>query len=180
MNVHICTPFRLDKDLGKAYNEAMQRIPDGDWACLIDYDVQLLTPDAGAILHRYASMYPKAGVLTCFTNRISPLSHMQLIDGTVNDNPDMKYHIGVAELQRERLYDVSIINRDISGFLMLVSKDVWRRHPFPELGKPLGVDTTWNRIIRSAGLKILRMDGLYVWHTYRLMNGIHDKKHLQV
>lgn len=179
MQVHITAPYRLDKDLGLAYNEFMKLLPDGDSACFIDYDVMLLTPDAGAILHEYAKRFPDA-LLTCFTNRISPLAKPQLLEGIVNEDSDIKNHIRTAEIQKNRLYVATEINQDISGFLMMLSKKTWLKHKFPERGKPLGVDTHFGRTLRASGTKILRMDGLYVFHAYRLMKGINNKEHLQV
>ncbi|HTD94611.1 MAG TPA: hypothetical protein VK644_12385 [Chitinophagaceae bacterium] len=178
MQVHISIPYRTDKNLGKAYNEAMARIPDGDAACFIDYDVQLLTPDAGAIIQKYAEIYPDA-LLTCYTNRISPLSARQLLLGIVSEDPDIRNHIRLAECQRNlNAYNVTPIIRDISGFLMVIPKSLWQEHPFDDNGACLGVDTYYGRKIRAAGKQILRMDALYVFHAYRLLQGIGNKTHL--
>lgn len=159
-------------------------IPDGDAACLCDIDTCFLTPDAGTLLQEYVyrtfDYGLPVGILTCLTNRVSPLSKPQLLGRVVNEDPDMKLHLQYAEEQKRLLFNTTVIDRDISGFLMVVSKRVWQQIPFPETGKALGVDTHYGRAIRAAGLKILRMDGLYVWHTYRMLNGITDKKHLQV
>lgn len=178
MQVHILIPYSLEKNLGKAYNEAMQMVPEGDSACLIDYDVQLLTPDAGKIIHDYAEMFPDA-LLTCYTNRKSDLYPDQLLEGKVSDNMDHRFHIERAIAQREHLYKTTPIHRDISGFLMLVNKNLWRSYPFDETGQCIGVDTKYGRKLRIAGKEILRMDGLYVFHAYRIMNGVRDKSHLQ-
>lgn len=184
MQVHILKPYRNDKNLGLAYNEAMKMIPDTDAACLCDIDTCFLTSDAGAILQEYVFRTfcngVPVGILTCFTNRVSPLSKPQLRGRVINEDADMRMHLVYAEEQKRRLFETTVIDRDISGFLMVISKNVWQQIPFPETGKALGVDTHYGRMIRAAGLQILRMDGLYVWHTYRLMNGITDKKHLQV
>lgn len=180
MQVHILKPYRNDKNHGLGINQAMAMIGNDDWGCICDLDTCFLTPDAGSILLEYAKRNPTAGILTCFTNRISPLSKMQLLNGVLDDNPNMADHVLKAEKQKEQLYNTTEIDRDISGFLMMVSKRIWEKYPFPELGKPLGVDTKFGRTIREAGLKILRMDGLLVFHIYRLVNGIADKKHLQV
>lgn len=180
MQVLISSPYRPDKNLGKSYNEFFRLLPDDYWGCVTDIDVNFLTPDAGTILHEYASRFPDAGILTCFTNRISPLANMQLLNGVINESSNYKEHIAIAEHQRMQLYQTTPINKDISGFLMMVSKKIWNNHPFPELNKPLGVDTQYGRMIRAAGLDILRMEGLYVWHTYRLSNGINNKEHLKV
>lgn len=177
MNVHICTPYDVNKNLGKVYNETMQRIPDGDAACLIDYDVQLLTPDAGKIIHDYANKYPNA-LLTCFTNRVSPLSKMQLLTGRISDETDIRTHIELAEKQKEFFYKATRIQRDISGMLMVLPKKIWAKHPFPEDGKCLGIDTNYGRRLRKFGVAIYRMDGLYCFHQYRLLTGISNKTHL--
>lgn len=180
MQVHILKPYRNDKNLGLAYNEAMAMLPDDSAACLCDLDTCFLTPDAGWIVEEYVNRNPDAGILTCFTNRISPLSKNQLLNDTVSDNTDMKHHIEVAEFQKKFLFETLEINRDISGFLMVVTKKTWQQYPFDETGRALGIDTHYGRKIRAAGLQIHLMMGLYIWHTYRLLNGITDKKHLQV
>lgn len=178
--LHFLSPYRSDKNLGRAYNEAMDLIPDGDSACLRDIDTLFLTPEQPAIIEQYVSDYPDA-VLTCYTNRISELSRHQLLGGTLSDQSDIRQHITLAENQQERhriTRSVFEINRDISGFLMVIPKSVWMKVPFSEDGKCLGVDTYWNRKIRKAGIKILRMDAVYIWHTYRLAKGVHNKQHL--
>lgn len=177
MIVHDIIPFSLEKNLGKSYNETMQRIPDGDTACLRDGDTCWLTPDYGVHLQKYAEMNPES-VLTCYTNRVSTLSKMQLLTGRVSEVSDIRQHIETAGKMLKNLYSVTEINRDISGFCMVVPKSVWGLHPFPEDGLCLGVDTWWGRKIRAAGIKILRMDAIYLWHSYRLTTGIYHKTHL--
>lgn len=169
-------PYRTDKDLGRAYNDIF-RPDNGDAVCFRDGDTLFLTPDYGNILDEYHRLYPD-DVLTCFTNRVSTLSKMQLLTGKPDDNPDITYHIKLAEEQKKELYKVTEINRDISGTLMIIPLKVLSRFPFKEGGQALGVDTEWNRRIRKAGIKILRCDGLYIFHIYRLTNGIGYKKHL--
>lgn len=178
MRVHVCSPFRTDKNLGKAYNEAMNLLQDDDWACLVDMDTCFLTPDAGPILQEYATQNPNAGILTCFTNRVSPFSKRQLLNGSFSECTDFTQHIKLAEDQKKFLYSTTPINRDISGMLMMIRKSFWIQYPFPEDAKCLGVDTYYGRRIRESGHSILRMNGLYIWHTYRLSTGIKDKSHL--
>jgi GT2 family glycosyltransferase len=178
MKVHIVKPYSLEKNLGKAYNEAMQLIPDGDWACLMDYDTMFLTPDCGQILHEYINWNPIVGIFTCFTNRIHPLANNQLLDGVVSDNVSIDYHIERAYNQKRLLFQATEIKHTISGFLMMISKSTWNECKFSETGKCLGVDNDFSANIIERGKKIMRMDGLYVFHTYRLKNGIKDKAHL--
>lgn len=179
MKVHIMVPYSLDKNLGKCYNSAMATIPDGDWACFMDYDAMLLTPDAGAILHKYAEEYPYAGILTALTNRVHPISRHQLYGGLVSEESDIRKHIRIAEECRKHCYDAKpILRENVSGFLMMISKRTWNEFKFTEDLQCLGVDTDYSKRLRSAGRFLLVMQGLYVFHQYRMANGIHNKAHL--
>lgn len=178
MQVHICSPYRVDKNLAKAYNDAMQRIGEDDWNCFHDIDVTFLTPDSGAILEEYARRFSDAGIFTCYTNRVSSLSIPQLLGGKVSENRDILHHIELAEKQKSRLYNVTTIDQDISGMVMMISKKMWNQFQFEENRKCLLVDTYYGRRLRNAGKMILRMDGLYVFHIYRMLNGVKDKTHL--
>jgi GT2 family glycosyltransferase len=177
MNIHIIKPYSIEKNLGKAYNESMRLIPDEDWACIMDYDTMFLTPDCGKILHEYVKGYSFAGMLTCFTNRIHPLSE-QLYEQHVSANADINYHTEIAERVKKKLYTVTVLSGPVSGFLMLISKKTWNEIKFSETSLCLGVDTDYYHRLKVADKAILRMDGLYIWHTYRLKNGIKDKTHL--
>ena len=161
----------------------MAMIPEGDAACFIDGDVMFLTPDFGQILTNYANNFPNA-VLTCWTNRIHELSRGQKMQLTQPDS--IKSCIEVAA----RISDTGgyltgfPITGSVSGFLLVVPKSVWHQHKFTETnnyrpGEPnlLGVDNDFTNRVRAAGIPILRMNGMLVWHSYRLLDG--SKKHLQ-
>ena len=174
--IHILKPYSIEKNLGKAYNEAMSLLPDGHWGCLMDYDTMFLTPDCGVILHEYAKLLPDAGLLTCYTNRIHPKADQQLFAG-VSENYDVSVHSKIAKLVKDNLYQYTELKKEVSGFLMLISKDTWNEVKFREDGKCLGVDNEYCWALFDRGKKIYRMDGLYVWHSYR-MDNITDKSHL--
>jgi GT2 family glycosyltransferase len=179
MKVHILKPYSVEKNLGRAYNEAISLIPDGDWACLMDYDTMFLTPDCGKILHDYADIFPNTGMFTCFTNRIHPLSTDQLYKGTLINNTDIQYHITLADEAKKNLYKATKLQKVVSGFLMMIKKDTWKDIKFTENRLCLGVDNDYCARLMDNGRSILRMDGMYVWHSYRLQNGIHNKEHLK-
>lgn len=155
----------------------MRLIPEGDSACIMDYDVQLLTPDAGSIITRYAAEHPDK-VLTCYTNRIHPLNVEQLLIGKVDDNPNMSQHLIRAKNLSNKPHTATLVKDHLSGFLFVLPKSIWEKCPFPENGQCLGVDTEWFKALGRVGVQVLRMDRIYVWHTYRLLNGIRDKQHL--
>lgn len=171
MQVHILTPYDVNKDLGKAYNQACAMVPDGDWICLMDYDTMLLTPDAGKILYEYAANGVD-GLYTCYTNRCHPtsLQHASLM----NNVTDIKEHIRYAEDCRGK--GLLRIKGNISGFLMMFPKSLWLKYPFKEGIGCLGVDTDFWRRLAADNVLMYIMTGLYVWHTYRLTTN--NKNHL--
>jgi GT2 family glycosyltransferase len=173
----IITPYATDKDLGRQYNQAMAMIPDSGHACLMDIDAMFLTPEQPGIIQQYVERYPDA-VLTCYTNRISPLSK-QLYGGKMNEDSDIKTHIKIAATLQKNERTVKVIGNPISGFLMVVPKKVWQKVPFLEGIGCLGVDTWFSRALHKKGVPILLMESIYIFHSYRIMNGVHSKEHLR-
>ena len=173
----ISIPYALDKNLGRAYNEAAAMVPENDWICCRDYDCNFLTPDAISIMNEYVRLYPDTGLFTTFTNRLHPLAADQLLNGTVSEDFNMRNHIKLAENQRAQFPSVTKLDHPILGFLMSFSKKTWNAIKFDESGLCLGVDNLFSAAILQAGMKIRRMDALYLWHSYRTHN-IKDKSHL--
>lgn len=176
VTLHRSCPSREDKNLGKAYNDAMKLIGEDDWMCFTDNDVLFLTPDAMNIISSYIKTYPNTGIFTCYTNRIA--NGQQLLNGKVSEDDSIRNHIHLAEKQKTFLYRVTPINGIISGFLMVISKRTWNQIKFDEIGQSLKVDNLYSKKILISGKKIYRMDGLYCFHTYRMQNGVKDKSHL--
>ena len=175
--IHIKTPFALDKNLGRAYNEAFEGVPDGDWVCLIDRDVCFLSPNSIPIMHEYIKQWPDTGIFTCFTNRIHQLATDQLYFDEPSEDDRVSNWEKIAEQQEDSKLDVTEIKHPISGFLMLISKKTWNEIKFFPDGSCLGVDNVYSHDVLMTGRKIYRMDKIVVWHSYRLKN-IRDKSHL--
>lgn len=155
----------------------MERLADNEAACFIDGDVLFTVPDFGKILHDYANQNPDA-VLTCYTNRIHELAKGQL--HPTCRSTDMAECVKFAlSIKEDRT--VSEITGPVSGFLMVIPKKVWKEHKFTEVntynpGQPnlLGCDNHFTNGIRRQGVKILRMNGLFVFHSYRILDGKKD------
>lgn len=175
--IYVKTPYSFDKNLGREYNKAFDGLNSDDWVCLIDYDVMFLTPDAIRIMQEYVITYPDTGIFTCFTNRIHPLAVDQLLNREVSENDSIKFHQALAYEQKKYIPKVTEISHEISGFLMLISKKTHDLIKFREDLQYLGVDNHYSWDVLAASKRILRMDGLYVFHSYRL-NDIKDKSHL--
>ena len=172
--LHIVEPYDNEKNLGRAYNEAMRYYPEMDWVCLKDHDTLFLLPDTIRHISRYTELNPDAGILTCYTNRLA--NGEQLLGYRCDENDMIRHHIKMAKTREQALYDTTLLLKPISGFLMVIRKSTWDRVKFDE--GCLGVDNKYHLKIVAAGLDVLRMNGIYVWHTYRLINGVRDKKHL--
>ncbi len=176
--IRVRTPYRTDKNLGKAYNDEFRLCPEQDWLCLIDHDVMFLTPDAIAIMEDYITRYPDIGLFTCFTNRIHPLSTWQLYLNAPSNHDSVSTWMAIAEEVKQGDRTITMINDIVSGFLMLISKKTWNEIPFSEDGLCLGVDNDFCRRLLANNKIIARMNKVLVWHTYRLGN-ITNKDHLK-
>jgi len=88
MKIHYSTPFSTEKNIGKAYNEFMELVPDGDWVCIRDCDTLFLRSDCGqqieAIINRHGNDYK---LISCMTNRLR--ADHQLHRGRFSNDPDM-------------------------------------------------------------------------------------------
>lgn len=175
--VWIRTPFSVNKNLGEAYNDEMSAIPDGDAACLIDGDCMFTTSDYGFRLNTYYNANPSA-VLTCWINRIHPLAKGQWYqDGRCDDVASC---LRAAQRMKD-VYTTTPIIGSVSGTLLVVPKRVWALHPFTLVnqyrpGEPnlLGVDNQFTNNVRSKGIPVLRMDGILIYHQYRLLTNTKD------
>jgi hypothetical protein len=176
MKIHIIEPFALDKNLGRAYNEACALVPDMDWVCLKDVDCMFLLPDQVNMMYEYAIQNPDC-LLSCYVNRIHHLSP-QLFNGTLSMNFNVKIHIEIAEQLRFRAYKTRRVNKPISGVLLLFPKSLWLIYKFSEDMLCLGVDSTWTAGLLDAGVNIFMMESIYLFHIYRIQQGVNNKSHL--
>lgn len=176
--IHVICPYRTDRNLGRAYNEAMARIPDGDWAVICDWDVLFLLPETISHIQGYVDRFPDTAIFTCYASRSHVNSVAQMLPNGCSNNDSILYHTDIARKQTEKLYQVTNINRVISGYVMVISKATWKKYHFIDNGACLGVDTDLSKRLLREGKPIRRMDGVYVWHTYRLFSDIKDTSHL--
>ena len=169
--IFYCTPFSIEKNLGKAYNEYVKRLthhPD-DWVFFKDGDLLFPDPFWGSQIQDIVNKYPNTGIFTCRVNRVGNL--LQCHNFVRNSDPNVINHFWISqELKQKRYWDVSQINHIISGHLMGFSRKTW-----DEVGgfsenpnEILKVDNRFSKKILNAGKKILIMEGIYAFHYYRL------------
>lgn len=175
--------FSGQKNLGRAYNEAMANAPEDSHVILRDGDTCWLTPDYGIHVSEYIRRYPNA-VLTCWTNRINAKAEQQAPG--LRDCHDMLELLRAAEEYKSSLYRTTPIHGFVSGFCLILPKNLWHQHKFSEVQvysdrgptNMLGVDNDWTNRVRAAGTPVLNMDGVLLFHIYRMLKGDQDKSHL--
>lgn len=147
-------------------------------AVFMDGDMMFLNSNFGHIIQDYIDSYPDA-VLTCKTNRTHRLSESQ------RDNQCNSENVWECLTHAKNLSDrsVSIATGPLSMLLMVIPKKVWEQHNFTEVNKyrpdetnMLGVDNDWTNRIRAACVPVYVMNGLFMYHQYRLLTG--EKTHL--
>jgi GT2 family glycosyltransferase len=173
-------PYSLEKDIGKAYNEYCSLVPDGDWICLLDGDTLFLTSDYGHICQKYINAFPECQFFFPYVSRVG--KRAQCYNRTISSNPDITYHKKIADSIKTKI-KVKDINRHepflrISMPMFLFSKKIWKEvGGFDETQRILGVDIRFSDKVRKH-TKVYRMEGFYLLHYYRLLEGVQNKDHL--
>lgn len=173
MTIHYIQPFALDKNIGKAYNEACALIPADDWICITDHDVMFLEPTTkNLIAHNVEKYRDKYRLFTCMTNRLA-IGH-QLHNNQRSDDPDIRNHMEIARERRQTIGDlVSPYRHDVAGFFLLFSTKTWAANPFKE--RSIYFDTIFATSVRRNNGRVGLMEGVYVFHLYRF--GQPDPEH---
>jgi hypothetical protein len=174
-----CTPFSPEKNLRDAYDEYAQLVKDDDWICFIDRDTMFLTADYANIIEENIRLKPDTGLFTCMTNRVGNLS--QCHNENVSEIRDPVHHYKIAmdraQLKRHKLV---YTGNPISGLVMVIQKKTWDLIRKKLRDGLLGVDTDMSNALVALGKRVAIMQGLYVYHYYRLHTSIHDKSHLSL
>ncbi len=165
MKIHYLTPYSIEKNIGKAYNEACELVPDGDWICLRDGDTMFLTPEWGQHIQQIAEVAIQSNyaLVGCMTNRLATNSR-QIIGEY--DNHDIKYH-HMGAINRRELYGNEIIDFQhvLAAHFLLFPRSTWDKVKFAE--KTVHFDTLFSNSVAKWG-KLGLATGLYIYHMYRI------------
>ncbi len=163
------TPGRGDKNLGRAYNDHCELVPDGDWICIRDGDTMFLNPfwskQIEDIIVKHGHRYP---LISCMTNRLG--LDWQLPYGFDSD-PNILNHAQRANDHFDKFYDEVIpSHRQTAGLFMLFPKSTWKKVPFVEglTNNGTYVDFSFADSVmkRVGGIGIAK--GIYLLHFYRM------------
>lgn len=161
-------PYAADKNLGAAYNEFMSRLTDDEWACFIDHDAMFTTADWYRQLSSAVKLAdPEMALLTGVANRTG--ARWQAASGVDRSNHDIRYHrkIGSGLLNKHGSSIVDVTDRfPLGGYLMCLSKCAWSRAGEFVDGM-FCVDHLMHLGVRSAGLRVGLLPGLYLYHWRR-------------
>lgn len=163
MKIRYITPFALDKNIGKAYNEAISELPDDCYVVLRDGDTMFLTPDWGKQIEEIIKNNPEYSLITCMTNRIG--NDKQSYSGMFNEkNLDM--HFKLAMFESKSIKRTEVIPHTICpGMLMIFHKSLWNEIKFQE--RTIFFDKRFSEKVLKSGRKIGLATGLYLLHLYR-------------
>lgn len=166
-------PYEPNKELGKAYNLAMESV--NDWVLFMDHDILHLNPYYHDVcLAVIEKIGHEAGWVTCMTNRIACEAQW---DREAPKNDDVMQHMKHAKKRwKEYGPELTEMNGDMthkgrrfagfSGFFMLTHKQAWKKVGGFKDGF-LGVDNDYYEKLIKNGYKTYVMPGIYVYHIYR-------------
>lgn len=160
INIWTMVPYRADANLGRAYNEAMELLPDDAWACFLDHDAMPTTGRWHAQLTEAIAFKSDAGAFVAMTNRIA--SPWQRCGDRESNDIAAHRRYGAERAKVRTLLDVTD-TKGFGGVMFAVSKLVWQ-----EVGgfaDGLGcVDHSLHFKLQRAGRKVWLIEGLYTFH----------------
>lgn len=178
MKIHFISPYRTDKNIGKAINDAIIQLdaaPD-DWIVHVDQDALWLRSDSKKQLEEILTV-TDYDILGAMTNRLA--AYTQRAAGMFNEF-NIKKHVEVADLLHERNYgQVGAINDPLAAFCLCFRKSTWE-----QLGRfeenSIQFDYLFGCRALSFGKKLGLMWGIYIFHLYRINSAdpANDIKHL--
>lgn len=182
--IHYLLPYSTEKNIGKAYNEAIEQLKaaDDDWIVLRDGDTLFPTPQWGnQINEALMRCGHDFGLIGAMTNRIGD-TH-QRVEGMF-DEWDIRKHVTKAfELQDQYWAEVEETAKGVAGFFMAFQVKTWKQIKFVDTTDPnisRMFDTAFYKAVRAKKMKVGLMKGLYILHLYRPLsdNPRQDVKHL--
>ena len=160
ISVHI--PYSTEGNIGNSYNNIIENSKT-NWILLLDHDVFLaLNAKWYEICMNTISKHNPA-LASCWTGSKGSVLDWIIYPNsptTSNLEDHKKCAIDVFEKNKFQVTEVE----KITGFFMLVNKQAWKEVGGFSNNGICGVDWDYCKKLRDKNFKILRMDGLYVYH----------------
>jgi len=177
-------PFVCDRtQFGNVYNSHCSMVPfDHDWIQIMDYDAMILAPEAYAVIDKAIERYPDTAVFGGMTNRVGLPFQKLVPTPKLDDNDSIRHHMDIAKKIAHTYRDGQCKEVEyVAGFFMLFRRDYWLLNQFQDrISTPQGILFDWKfcQHAKEINKKVRVIEGLYLWHTYRLMGDPLSKKHL--
>lgn len=162
-------PKSYGMNLGRCYNEYMERLNDGEFALFIDHDAMFVSDSWKEIIDTIATQYADdVSLFTCRTNRINnPYQRLNLLENNhriedhriFSDEISMRCSITTTECAKLP---------SSSGVVIMLSKKTWEKHKFSD--GFLKVDNNMHLSHRASDDPVRIINGIYVYHFYRADN----------
>jgi len=163
LKVFYSTPYRTDKNIGKANNDFISLLPNDAWVCITDADALFLRPDFGTCIEQIIEN-TTFDLIGCTTNRLGGLH--QLHNNEFSEDFNVLNHYAIANELWLKNGSKTEPTTGVAGLCMIFSKKTWIKVVgFKE--NSITCDTEFNKSVIRAGGKIGLATGLYMFHMYR-------------
>ena len=167
-------PFDNLGNLGAAYNECQEGLADEDWICIMDQDVCVLDSRVKKWIARTIQANPNVQVFVPVTNRLS--AYDQRVNNAFSV-VNIVWHKSVTVKRHNTFkYRVRKPTQTPAGMMVIMQAHLLREFPFRN--GLMYIDTDWFQRIEKAGVSVGIMEGVYVFHYYRLTEGKSSLDHL--
>jgi GT2 family glycosyltransferase len=162
----ICSiAYDLERNLGRAYREILERLKPEDHCVFLDHDACWTTRDWYKQILTAIDRYPDAGLFGAMCNRIG--NKEQVPDGVPKCH-DMAAHreFGLELQQKYGSEGIDVTNGHVlSGVVLCIPAAARAGLKIPD--GFFGVDNEMHRAVRRMGKRVYILRGLYVQHWYR-------------
>lgn len=155
------TPFAEDKNLGGAYNAAMELLPDNAWAIMQDHDAMPTTPHWFRQFREAIDFLPHAGAFVAMANRIGPAWQRC---GPAGDDVREHRRFGAERVNVRTLLDVTD-TKGWGGVMFAISKAAWREAGGFADGFMGCTDHSLHFRLQRIGRRSFVHQGIYTYHV---------------
>lgn len=164
-------PKSYGMNLGRCYNEYMERIGDDDFALFIDHDAMFVSDSWKDIISNVATKHAdEIALFISRTNRINnPYQRLNLLE----ENHRVEDHRVFADHLHQKFSSSTTECSKLpssSGVIIMLSKKTWKKHKFSD--GFLKVDNNIHLSHRVSNDPVYLMNGLGIYHFYRADNDL--------
>lgn len=158
------TPYATDGNLGRAYNRAVNRHLNNEWVAICDGDMCFLDAKYGEWIAKTIAENKGYDIFVPKTNRLR--DSMQVEANMRNVRDILMHRTATEQCWKKRGTNVTEAERPPAGLMMIAKASTFKKVPFRN--GLLCLDTDFMIRAKEAGFVIGVMQGVYVFHYYRI------------